>query len=493
MDTVALRGMRWLGVACMVGFALSVRGQAAPVAANDPTHLMESLAQGEGSWNSDQVAAEAVKTAPSLTRSAAALERSRQGAARAQAAVWPRLDLSARYTRLSRVPQGSLGSGGFDALQAIIDAQGPDQDPNARLFDQFVLDAFREFGKPFPQVLDQFALRAALSYPISDLFLSILPAVEGAEGLADAQALRIEAERETVALQAREAFYNHARARAATLVAQAGLDQAKAHQSDVAVMVAGGALAPVEEMRATAAVATAEVALARAQSGSATTRDGLAIALRRELSADPAIAEDLTRSTSALPAKALLIERAFGRRAEAKALSQTLSALDASIRSQNAAAYPHLSVTAGFDLANPNPRVFPQDATFRPSWDVGALLTWSPNDWLVADRQSAETRAERAQIAADLEALRDALKLEVSQAYETCVAANRALASATPGIVAAEESYRVRREQFRAGSAVATDVLDAEGELRAARLQLINVAIDLRIAEARLARAVGGL
>lgn len=303
----------------------------------------------------------------------------------------------------------------------------------------------------------------------------------------------MQADRETVALQAREAFYSYARARAATLVAQAGLDQAKAHQADVGVMVAGGALAPVEEMRATAAVATAEVTLARAQAGVGIARDALAITLHQELASDPAIAEDLTRSMPNLPAKQLLIERAFGRRAEAKALSQTMTALDSSIRSQNAAAYPHLNLSAGVDLASPNQRVFPQEAKFRPSWDVSAVLSWSPNDILTSDRQAAETRAERAQVAADLESLRDALKLEVSQAYENCMAANRALAAATPGIVAAEESYRVRREQFRAGSAVATDVLDAEGELRAARLQLINVAIDLRVAEVRLERAVGGL
>ena len=50
---------------------------------------------------------------------------------------------------------------------------------------------------------------------------------------------------------------------------------------------------------------------------------------------------------------------------------------------------------------------------------------------------------------------------------------------------------RVRREQFRAGAAVATDFIDAESELRRARLELINAAIDVRIARARLNRAVG--
>lgn len=485
---------QWSGVATLLSVIVFGGSGSARAQQNDPTHLMESLGQGEGRWTSQQIADEAMKSAPSLTRSTAALERSQAGAERAYAAVWPRLDLSFRYTRLSRVQQGGItgdSQAGFDALQALVDAQPDDA---GRAFDQGVLAGLRaQSSFTFPQVLDQFAFRAALSYPVSDLFLSILPAYEASKGLVQAQALRGQADRSTVALQAKEAFYNYARARAAYLVAQSGLEQAKAHQADVAVLVGGGALAPVEQMRATAAVAAAEVALARSEAGVAVSREAIAVMIHQDLAADPAIGEDLTRVVAGLPSRQALVEQAFTRRPEAQALSQTLSALDLSIRAQQNAGLPHLNVVAGFDFANPNQRIFPQNAVFKPSWDVGAVLSWSPNDWQTSGLQASEARAERAQVVADLEALRDALKLEVSQAYEDCVAANRALASATPGIVAAEESYRVRREQFRAGSAVATDVLDSEGELRAARLQLINVAIDLRIAEARLDRAVGGL
>ena len=91
---------------------------------------------------------------------------------------------------------------------------------------------------------------------------------------------------------------------------------------------------------------------------------------------------------------------------------------------------------------------------------------------------------------AELAALEDALRREVAEAYAAYVAASQAMSAALTGIAAAEESHRVRREQFRAGAAVATDVIDAEAELRKARLELINAAIDARIAGARLDRAV---
>ena len=58
-------------------------------------------------------------------------------------------------------------------------------------------------------------------------------------------------------------------------------------------------------------------------------------------------------------------------------------------------------------------------------------------------------------------------------------------------VVASEEAYRVRRERFLAGSAISTDLTDAERDLFSARLAVINANIDLRESVARLRRAVG--
>jgi outer membrane protein TolC len=121
---------------------------------------------------------------------------------------------------------------------------------------------------------------------------------------------------------------------------------------------------------------------------------------------------------------------------------------------------------------------------------VYAALQWSPNDALSADAQIDQVRADLAQTLADLQSLEDALRVEVSQAYNGYASAHVALEAARIGIAAAEESYRVRREQFRAGAAIAVDVVDSETQLRQARLDLVNTLIDLRIAKARLDRAV---
>ena len=167
-----------------------------------------------------------------------------------------------------------------------------------------------------------------------------------------------------------------------------------------------------------------------------------------------------------------------------------LSAHERSRDAYAADGYPKLGVTGSVDYANPNPRADPLHKRFRASWQVGAALTWSPNDYAASRTRAGQAGADREQTFAEIAALEDALRTEVSQAYEDALASGQAMEAALTGIAAAEETYRVRREQFRAGAAVATDVVDAESKLRQARLELINAAIDVRIARARLDRAV---
>jgi outer membrane protein TolC len=57
--------------------------------------------------------------------------------------------------------------------------------------------------------------------------------------------------------------------------------------------------------------------------------------------------------------------------------------------------------------------------------------------------------------------------------------------------VAAEESYRAKRELFQVGKGTVIDLSDAEGEMTRARLAVVNAAIDARTARVRLNHALG--
>lgn len=411
---------------------------------------------------SDQAAKRAADTAPSVAKAEAAARRAALAAEQANVALYPRLELEARYTLLSKVPP-------------------PD----------FVTMLGPEAERAFRTQQHTGLFQARLTYPVSTLFFSIIPRYKAAQKSAEAQKLQSRIQEHTVALQAREAYYNYARARAALMVAKSAQAQAEAHQRDVDALVNAGSLAKVELMRADAQVAAAKVAVSRTQGSVAKARSGLYTLAHLEGSEDVTVAEDLESELPALTENTdALLAKALANRSELRQLRILLEAIEHNVDAAQGAELPQLTVGASADYDNPNQRYFGAAFEWHESWAAFASLTWSPNDWRSNNKVAEQARADLAQTLADLESLEDALRIEVTQAYEDYNSARAALESSRVGITAAEESYRVRREQFRAGAAVATDVIDSEGELRQARLDLVNAIIDMRIAKARLNRAV---
>ena len=65
------------------------------------------------------------------------------------------------------------------------------------------------------------------------------------------------------------------------------------------------------------------------------------------------------------------------------------------------------------------------------------------------------------------------------------------LATTQKGLAASEEGYRVRRELLNADRATAVELVDAETDLTRARIAALNARVDLRVALAQLAHALG--
>jgi outer membrane protein len=403
----------------------------------------------------DIVAKRAVETAPIVTRTMAVGRRAEAAAEQMFTNVYPRLELEGRYTRLSEI----------DIAPALEDLVRP--------------------------VYDNFLLQARLAYPVSALFFSILPRYEAAKDSAEAQALQVRVEEQNVAAQARIAFYNYARARAELLVVRAALSTADAHRRDVDALVKAGTLARVELMRADAEMAEAKVNVTRFEGFVAVTRSELYTLMHVKGTEDAPIAEDFEVPLPPLAdTQDALLAKAIERRSELKALRILVRGHEHNIEALNGDRLPVLSVGASAEYSSPNQRYFGEGDNWNPSWAAYAAVTWSPNDWAYSSKGADQARADLAQTRADMDMLEDTLRTEVSSAYDVYSTALAALESTRAGIAAAEESYRVRREQFRAGAAVATDVVDAETELRDARLRVVTAIVEMRIAKARLDRAI---
>ncbi len=455
-------------------------------AAPEPVSELIALA-GESGLTVDQVVAEAVASSPSVDAARASVEASRAGARRALLGFVPEVQLGFRYTRISNIQNGSI-SGGVDS-DALDLAIGGVQDPNARLVFRGLIDGLTNTS--FPILRNQYAFTASVSYPVTDLFLTILPQVRATDSALDAQRVQIEVEQRAVALQAREAFYEHVRARAALSVAEEGLAQAQAHRERLLALVNEGAAARVELMRVDAGVAAARVAITQAEMGVALTLESLQALTHHAgpltLRYGPSGARDVPAGS--LPELQAQAERV---RPELLAIMSIRSAQEHALRGARGAQYPRVGVQANFVYANPNPRVFPQRAEFTPAWDVSAVLSWSLAQTLDARHQAASSRAELTRLEADAERLRDAVRLEVASAYHGLMAAEQGVEAARALVTAADEAYRLRWDQLQAGVAVTSDVIDARLERAQAHLELLNAEVGVELAQARLRHAVSG-
>jgi outer membrane protein TolC len=167
--------------------------------------------------------------------------------------------------------------------------------------------------------------------------------------------------------------------------------------------------------------------------------------------------------------------------------------IDVAVEHETAAAAGRLPVVAvggGIDYGRPNPRIFPRAERWDESWDAGLNVTWSLWD-------GGRVRAEVAQAASLAEAARhrlaefdSALAVEIRQRTVELESARAAVVAAEDAVRAATEAQRVVTERYRAGVIGQIEVLDAEFALLQAELDRTRGLANVRLSEARLARAL---
>jgi outer membrane protein TolC len=185
------------------------------------------------------------------------------------------------------------------------------------------------------------------------------------------------------------------------------------------------------------------------------------------------------------------VTQARAAREERRALERRVEAAEFQQAAASAAARPSIAIVSGFDYAHPNPKIFPRADRWDDSWDAGINVSWSLFD-------GGRTRAEVAQTAGLIAAARQRLEefdstlgLEVRQRQLEIDSGRAAIAAADDAVRAATEARRVIGERYRAGVATQTEVLDADYALLQAELDRTRAMAGVRLAEARLARALG--
>lgn len=348
----------------------------------------------------------------------------------------------------------------------------------------------------YPDIPDNYRTRLDLQWPIytggrTDALVRAATAERTAAGK------DLDAARADLRLEITRAFYAVVTARETEDVLRRSLDAADAHLRDVRSRLASGLIPPND-----VSSAEAQVSHQRVLAVEAANLRGVAEAdLQRLIGAPPGpmlIDDRALTATSALAAQvkapsgvADLIARALNTRPERQALEQRAASADLRAAATSSTRWPQIGAASGFDYANPNPRNFPRTSVWATSWDASISLTWTLWD---GGRRGADTGEARANAHALRTRVADfdrQVTFEVRARSLELESSQQAVTAANDEVRAAAEAERAVGERYRAGVATATDVLDAQVARLQAELDRTRAVANVRLAEARLERAIG--
>ncbi len=342
-------------------------------------------------------------------------------------------------------------------------------------------------------VVDNWLFQATISVPISDYFLRIDQNYSAATHSEDAARWDVISAKTTAAANGRLAYFTWLNARGAVVVAAVeALNDQKTHVKDARNQFAVGNASKADVLLAETVLSQAELALERAKNLASLSEEQVRVAIHASNEEPLAPGEDLAASIPALQGNVTqFINEGLTYRPEIKSASANAESAHKQAEAAIAGRWPVLSAFGDGILGNPNPRVIPPSNFWFGTWDVGAQVTWSPNDILTANGAVTDFQSRAAQIEANKGVTADGIAIEVTQDFQAVREADFSVDSSTRELASAEEGYRVQRELFNNGRGTSTTLADAESNLTRARLDLLNAKVASRTARVRLEHALG--
>jgi outer membrane protein TolC len=349
----------------------------------------------------------------------------------------------------------------------------------------------------FPDVPNNYRVRAQVTVPIYTG-----GRVDAQVRSAEREELAVTADREAVedevTLDLTRAYWGLVTSRERVAVLEQALARADAVVNDVRARLDAGVVPPNELLSAQAQRARQSVQLiqARRDAVMAEVTLGRLLGLPPDTPITPTTpVSQPTQGAADLIAQPVptLVARAREIRPERRGLLQRQDSYQISAEASLANLKPRFDALASVEPSRPNTRFVPRTDEWRLGWDIGGTLSWPLWDGGRARAASAQALAQAEAVTHRIREFDAALSIDVRQRVLDVEASRAALDASDQAVAAAAEARRVVEERFSVGVATSTEVLDAQLKLVEAELERTQLLAGLRVDEARLVRAVGGL
>ncbi len=301
---------------------------------------------------------------------------------------------------------------------------------------------------------------------------------EAAKANTEAARQESEAVRNTLAFEVARAFHTVLKTREFIRAAEAAASSYRTNLAIANRRLEAGALLRTDMLDMKVRLAQAEEDLVRANNAYA-----LATRVLRNLlgieDADFAVADTA-------PVPGVPVSADFSKRPELAAARHRERAAEEQVRAARAGHLPRLSAFGSLEY----------DYGWKyenggGSYTAGGLLQWDVWDGKLTRGKVREARAYLESAREEDRKLRLALSLETEQAQLELKAANERLAVTREAVDQASQSLELTRARFEQGTALSTQLMDAETALVSARVRRAEAEADQRIAVAALRKAIG--
>lgn len=290
----------------------------------------------------------------------------------------------------------------------------------------------------------------------------------------------------SVALGIRSTYFNAVAFKALVGVARDRLANEERHFQQIKAFVEVGTRPPIDLVSERSNLANARVQLIQAENNYATARVQVEQAIGvtdlgpwevEETSLPPVPGEEA--------APEVLLQEAIAARPDLSALSQQLRAQELTVRSLQGGYLPTLGVSASVSEQGPRP------GDLSEAWNTQVFLSWPLFQGGQTRGQVREARANQTALDAQLETLRQQVRLDVEQARLGVRAAIATVAASKDASASAREQLALAEGRYQTGVGNVLELSDAQLALTTALGQQVQSEFQLAVARSQLLRALG--
>ena len=277
-------------------------------------------------------------------------------------------------------------------------------------------------------------------------------------------------------------------------------DLAQKLNEDVKKMIREGVATRADGLKVEVAVNTADMQIARIQSGVSLAKMALCELCGLDLNGDIQLSDERDADLSPTPSTqfdnyiipASDSTRLNETRPELRLLQNAVDMSKQNTKLLRSLYLPHVLLTAGYSVSNPN--LFNGfQKRFTDLWNIGVTVqvpvwTWGENKYKIRASRTATSIAQL-----EMDDVRKKIDLEIEQNKLRLKDANKQLATSHKNMAAAEENLRCANVGFKEGVMTVTEVMAAQTAWQTSRMAIIDADISVKLAQAGLQKALGGL